>query len=513
MPHSNALFTTPASVNLDERSDCLVVGVQATRNRGGKISTTVSLPAALTKQIASALDNGDIGVEIGAHCVIHRPADIGAERVLIVNLGQPDKSGLRSRDYATVCSALAVAMSRLTLKKAVVTVHLHKVCDHSLNWCVHQLVRQVLYARYQFSDFRSTKTPRPTPLSVAIPCSGAGGGSAPNKTKLKRAVDIARAIAGGESACRDLGNTPPNVCTPEYLARKARALGKTHKSVKVEVLDEKRIEREGMQALLAVARGSRNKPRLIVLDYKPAKASARKKEQPMVLVGKGISFDTGGISLKPAMAMDEMKFDMCGAASVYGTMQAVAEMKLDRRVIGVMVCAENMPDGDATRPGDVVTTRSGQTVEILNTDAEGRLVLCDALDYVKRYKPGVVIDIATLTGACVVALGKVASGLLSNDERLAQDLVLASNTSMDFAWNLPLWDEYSEQLKSPVADMANIGGSDAGTITAACFLWKFCKEYRWAHLDIAGTAWLSAPQRTATGRPVPLLCQYLIDKS
>ena len=512
MPHSNAQFTTPASVNLDERCDCLVVGVQAARNRNGKISTTMPLPAALIKQITSALDCGDIGLEIGAHSVIHRPTDIGAERLLIVNLGQPDKSGLRSRDYATVCSALAVAMARLTLKKAVVTVHLHKVCDRDLDWCVHQLVRQVLYARYQFSDFRSTKVPRPVALSVALPCSGAGGGSA-RKNKLKRAIDNARAIAAGESACRDLGNTPPNVCTPEYLARKARALGKTHKSVKVEVLDEKRIEREGMQALLAVARGSRNKPRLIVLDYKPAKATARKNEQPLVLVGKGISFDTGGISLKPAMAMDEMKFDMCGAASVYGTMQAVAEMKLDRHVIGVMVCAENMPDGDATRPGDVVTTRSGQSVEILNTDAEGRLVLCDALDYVKRYKPGVVIDIATLTGACVVALGKVASGLLSNDDRLVQELVQASNTAMDFVWNLPLWEEYSEQLKSPVADMANIGGRDADTITAACFLWKFCKEFRWAHLDIAGTAWLSAPQRTATGRPVPLLCQYLIDNS
>ena len=269
------------------------------------------------------------------------------------------------------------------------------------------------------------------------------------------------------------------------------------------------MERLGMGSFLSVARGSRQPPKLIVLRYN----GASKREKPVVLVGKGITFDTGGISLKPAGEMDEMKYDMCGAASVLGTLRAVAEMKLACNVVGVIPASENMPGGAATRPGDIVTSMSGQTVEILNTDAEGRLILCDALTYSERFKPQAVIDIATLTGACVIALGNVATGLFSNQDTLAEELLEAGADAWDRAWRLPLWDDYQEQLKSPFADMANIGGRPAGSVTAACFLSRFAESYGWAHLDIAGTAWVSGKNKGATGRPVPLLSTFLIGRA
>jgi leucyl aminopeptidase len=275
------------------------------------------------------------------------------------------------------------------------------------------------------------------------------------------------------------------------------------------VLEEKDMEKLGMGSLLAVARGSEQPAKLIVLEYH----GAAKKENPVVLVGKGVTFDTGGISLKPAAEMDEMKFDMSGAGSVLGTLQAVAEMKLPINVVGIIPATENMPGGKATKPGDVVTSLSGQTIEILNTDAEGRLILCDALTYAERYNPKVVIDIATLTGACVIALGNFTTGLMSNDDKLAQELLAAGEQAADRAWQLPLWDEYQDLLRSNFADIANIGGRAAGTITAACFLSRFTKKYRWAHLDIAGTAWKSGKDKGSTGRPVPLLTQFLISQA
>ena len=285
-------------------------------------------------------------------------------------------------------------------------------------------------------------------------------------------------------------------------------LAKTH-NLKASVLEEKDMEKLGMGSLLAVARGSEQPAKLIVLEYQ----GSGKKENPIVLVGKGVTFDTGGISLKPAAEMDEMKFDMSGAGSVLGTLLAIAEMKLPINVVGIIPATENMPGGKATKPGDVVTSMSGQTIEILNTDAEGRLILCDALTYAERYNPKVVIDIATLTGACVIALGNFTTGLISNDDKLAQALLAAGEQAIDRAWQLPLWDEYQDLLKSNFADIANIGGRAAGTITAACFLSRFTKKYRWAHLDIAGTAWKSGKEKGSTGRPVPLLTQFLITQA
>jgi Leucyl aminopeptidase len=315
------------------------------------------------------------------------------------------------------------------------------------------------------------------------------------------------AIANGMDLTRDLGNLPSNICTPTYLANTARQIAKDFK-LKVEVLGRKQIEALKMGAFLAVTKGSVEPPAFIVLRYEGGPA----KQAPVVLVGKGITFDTGGISLKPGEGMDEMKYDMCGAASVLGTLRAVAEMGLKQNVIAVVPTCENMPSGIATKPGDVVTSMSGQTIEILNTDAEGRLILCDALTYVERFKPAVVIDVATLTGACIIALGHINTGMYARSDALADALVAAGKQSLDTAWRMPLDEEYQEQLKSNFADMGNIGGRPAGSVTAACFLARFTEKYDWAHLDIAGTAWKSGAAKGATGRPVPLLTRFLMDR-
>ncbi|MHA3092229.1 leucyl aminopeptidase [Acinetobacter brisouii] len=321
-------------------------------------------------------------------------------------------------------------------------------------------------------------------------------------------LQLLQAINAGQDLARDLGNRPGNICFPEYLAEQALALAAEYPDLlKVTVLDEQQIADLGMHAFLAVSKGSARAGRVITLEYK-----AELEQAPIVLVGKGVTFDTGGISLKPGLGMDEMKFDMCGAASVLGTMRALCEAKLPIHVVGAVAAAENMPSDHATRPGDIVTTMSGQTVEILNTDAEGRLVLCDTLTYIQRFNPAVVIDIATLTGACVVALGKVLSGLFSPDDALAQELTQAGEQSFDRVWRMPVLDDYQELLDSPFADIANIGGPHGGAITAACFLQRFTRDYRWAHLDVAGTAWLSGNNKGATGRPVPLLMQFIANR-
>ncbi len=327
---------------------------------------------------------------------------------------------------------------------------------------------------------------------------------------IRDGAEFGKAIANGMSLAKDLGNLPGNICTPSYLAEQALSLKKGNRKLQVKIIEEAEMEKMGMGALLSVSNGSIEPAKLICLEYQGGESSSR----PVVLVGKGITFDTGGISIKPSAAMDEMKFDMCGAASVLGTLKTCCELDLPLNVVGVLACAENMPGGKATKPGDVVTTMSGQTVEILNTDAEGRLVLCDALSYIEKYKPEVVIDIATLTGACVVALGHIPSGLMSNNDELAHDLIQAGTLTGDRTWQLPLWDEYQSLLDSNFADIANIGGRWAGTITAACFLSRFTKKYRWAHLDIAGVAWNSAGKaKGATGRPVPLLTEYLLHQA
>ncbi|MES2663386.1 MAG: leucyl aminopeptidase [Pseudomonadota bacterium] len=324
----------------------------------------------------------------------------------------------------------------------------------------------------------------------------------------ERSINAGEVIAAGMKLTKDLGNLPGNVCTPAYLAKTAKDLAKQNR-LKVTVIDQSQLEKMGAGAFVAVARGSREPGKLIILEYKGGSI----QDKPYVLVGKGITFDTGGISIKPAGGMDEMKYDMCGAASVLGVMQVLSQLKPKINVIGVIAAAENMPDGNATRPGDIVTSLSGKTIEILNTDAEGRLVLCDALTYIGRYKPKIVIDIATLTGACIVALGHMASGLLSNNNGLASDLLKSGESILDPAWQLPLWKSYRKFMESPFADLANISsGKGAGTITAASFLSHFTEDYVWAHLDVAGTAWENR-KSGATGRPVPLLCEYLLTQA
>ena len=332
---------------------------------------------------------------------------------------------------------------------------------------------------------------------------------ATQSTLTAEQLNLIEAVELGQNYARDLGNRPGNICFPEYLAEQAQALAAEFPELlKVTVLDEQQIADLGMGAFLAVSKGSDRPGRIITLEYQ-----AQRSEAPVVLVGKGITFDTGGISLKPGAGMDEMKYDMCGSASVLGTMRALCEGNLPIHVVGTIAAAENMPSGGATRPGDIVTTMSGQTVEILNTDAEGRLVLCDTLTYVKRFNPAIVIDIATLTGACVVALGSVLTGMFTPDNELAQEIETAGKTSFDRVWRMPVIDDYQEQLDSPFADIANIGGPKAGSVTAACFLQRFTRDYRWAHLDIAGTAWNSGANKGATGRPVPLLMQILVNRA
>ena len=322
-------------------------------------------------------------------------------------------------------------------------------------------------------------------------------------------LSLIHAVQSGQNFARDLGNRPGNICFPEYLAEQAQALAEQYPDLlKVTVLDEQQMADLGMNAFLAVSKGSDRPGRIITLEYQ-----AQTEHAPVVLVGKGVTFDTGGISIKPAAGMDEMKYDMCGAASVLGTMRALCESKLPIHVVGAIAAAENMPSGHATRPGDIVTTMSGQTVEILNTDAEGRLVLCDTLTYIKRFNPALVIDIATLTGACVVALGSVLTGMFTPDDELAAEISVAGQTTFDRVWRMPVIDDYQEQLDSPFADIANIGGPKAGAVTAACFLQRFTRDYRWAHLDIAGTAWNSGANKGATGRPVPLLLQFLANRA
>ncbi|MDY3330368.1 MAG: leucyl aminopeptidase, partial [Pelistega sp.] len=311
---------------------------------------------------------------------------------------------------------------------------------------------------------------------------------------------------------RQLGNLPANICTPSYLGEQAKALAKEFATIKTEVLDKKQIEALKMGSFLSVAAGSDQPPRFIVMQYSASKGAKKSKQKPIVLVGKGVTFDTGGISLKPGLNMDEMKYDMCGAATVFGVIRTAAELGLQRDVVALIPATENMPSGHATKPGDVVTSMSGQTIEILNTDAEGRLILCDALTYAERFDPEVVIDVATLTGAIIISLGHINTGLFSNDDDLAQELLQAGKRAQDTVWHMPLEDAYQDRLKSNFADMANIGGAPGGSITAACFLSRFTKSYRWAHLDIAGTAWESGPKKGASGRPVPLLVEFLLNQ-
>ncbi|WMN18827.1 leucyl aminopeptidase [Pseudomonas piscis] len=452
--------------------------------------------------ISAVLKRGDLAGKIGQSLLLHGVAKLKAERLLLVGIGKDDELG--DRPFRKIISGVLGTLKGLGGADAVLALDEVAVKGRDSYGKTRLLAETLLDGGYVFDRYKSQKAEaRPLKKITLLTIKAA-------QAEVERAATHAQAIASGMAFTRDLGNLPPNICHPSFLGEQAKALGKEFKGLKVEVLDEKKIKELGMGSFYAVGQGSEQPPRLIVMQYNGGK----KSDKPFALVGKGITFDTGGISLKPGAGMDEMKYDMGGAASVFGTLRAVLELKLPINLVCILACAENMPSGGASRPGDIVTTMSGQTVEILNTDAEGRLVLCDALTYAERFKPQAVIDIATLTGACVVALGAHTSGLLGNNDELIGQLLSAGQQADDRAWQLPLFDEYQEQLDSPFADIANIGGPKAGTITAACFLSRFTKNMNWAHLDIAGTAWTSGGKdKGATGRPVPLLTQYLLDRA
>ena len=481
-------------------SGCVVVGVF----EGGKLSDAAQ---ALDKHSKHALSDilarGDLSGKVAATLLLHNVPHTVCERVLLVGLGKHDELG--SRQYRDCVRAAMRALQTTGTKDAVLYLAELPVAGRNSAWCISQTILAAFETAYRSDGLKSkpakdTKAPRKIRFGLL-----SGKSTAALETALTQAV----AIAHGMGLAKDLGNFPGNVCTPSYLAQQAVTMAKKYKSLKASVLEEKDMKKLGMGSLLSVTRGSEEPAKLITLEYH----GADKKQKPIVLVGKGITFDSGGISLKPGAEMDEMKFDMCGAASVLGTLQAVAEMKLKLNVVGIIPSCDNMPSGTATKPGDIVTSMSGQTIEILNTDAEGRLILCDALTYAAKFEPDTVVDIATLTGACVIALGHVASGLFSNQDKLAQELLAAGEQTQDRAWQLPLWEEYQPQLDSNFADMQNIGGRAGGSITAACFLARFTKNFHWAHLDIAGTAWKSGKEKGATGRPVPLLTQFLIHRA
>ena len=480
------------------RGACQVIAV----SEGRKLSASGRRVDKASKgYLAEVLKRGDMDGKTGQTLLLPAVPGIAVRRVLLVGCGK--SSEMDERAYGRVVGAVSTALAASGARDAEFYPADIKLKGRDLGWKIRQAAMLLANSEYRFEQLKSgKKEPRKglRKLNFNIERGEA--------SKAQAAIEQASAISAGMSLTRDLGNLPANVCTPSYLASQAKQLVKGEKRLRAKILDEAQMKKLKMGSLLSVSAGSRQPARLIVLEYRGAAAG----EQPIALVGKGVTFDTGGISLKPGAAMDEMKFDMCGAASVFGTLKAVNQLQLPVNVVGIVPATENMPDGLATRPGDIVTSMSGQTIEILNTDAEGRLILCDALTYAGKYKPRCVIDIATLTGAVIVALGKVPSGVMGNDRRLIDDLVGCGQQIHDRIWELPLWDDYQEQLKSNFADMANIGGRDAGTITAACFLSRFTGDYKWAHLDIAGTAWKSGDEKGATGRPVPLLTQYILNQ-
>lgn len=468
----------------------------------GTLSSSASaLDKASGGEISALMKSGDIEGSLGKTRLLFNVTGIAAQRVVVLGMGKPDRIGAKSWKDCIKSATSALIGSGAT--SASFLLEDIPVVKRDGAWKARHFAVSVTEVLYRFEQMKSARS-KPRKLAKCI----YGVTSRRDLAAAERGLRQGAAIGAGMSLARDLGNLPGNICTPSYLAEQSTKLAREWK-LAVQVLEEKDMQKMGMGALLAVARGSRQPPKLIVLKHNGGRA----KERPIVLVGKGITFDTGGISLKPGAEMDEMKFDMCGAASVIGTLRAVAEMRLPLNIIGIIPAAENMPDGIASKPGDIVTTMSGQTVEILNTDAEGRLILCDALTYSERFSPETVIDVATLTGACIIALGHVCSGLFSNKDKLAREILDAGEESWDRAWSLPLWDDYQDQLKSNFADVANIGGRAAGSVTAACFLSRFTKKFDWAHLDIAGTAWHSGKNKGATGRPIPLLTSFLLKRA
>jgi leucyl aminopeptidase len=478
--------------------DCLIVGVYQELQLTESASSVNDKTQGLINKI---LNRGDISGKNGDTVLINAVPDSSIERILLVGLGE--KKPLSGKNYRKALLAAINSLKKTQIKSVVCSLADCDVIASDRQWKTRQIIEVFNDAVYQFTAYKSNKETdsKIEKIIISAPESEAG--------LAQTGLIQGKAIAEGINLTKLLADLPGNICTPSYLAEQALELGKKYPSLDISILEESDMEKLGMGALLSVSRGSRQPAKLITLTYQ----GGEKNSKPIVLIGKGLTFDAGGISLKQAPGMDEMKYDMCGGATVLGTLLAAAQMQLPLNITGLIPSSENMPDGDANKPGDILTSMSGKTIEVLNTDAEGRLLLCDTLTYAERYNPDVVIDMATLTGACLVALGRVPSGLLGNNDALCNDLLAAAETANDSLWRLPLWEEYQEQLKSNFADLANVGGKDAGTITAACFLSQFAENFHWAHLDIAGTAWRTGPAKGATGRPVPLLSQYLINRA
>lgn len=496
----NIQFLAKVLDPIKHATQCLVVVVYD----GLKLSPAASsIDAADAQQLSHLLKREGFQGKVGQSLLLLNPQGIAAERLLVLGFGALTDGEISSDNYRRAVQKIAESLKSTPCTDISLQLGEVKVAGQGVDWQSRQVAEQLGQLEYRADSLKSK------PADVSLKLSKVVLGVEKNQVAAAtQGLALGQAIAKGVNLARNLGDLPGNICTPSYLAEQAKQLAKGQSRLSVNVLDEKQMKELGMHSFLSVAAGSEQPAKLIVLDYK----GGNKKDAPVALVGKGITFDTGGISLKPGAAMDEMKYDMCGAASVLGSMRTVVELQLPINLIGVIAATENMPSGSATKPGDIVTSMSGQTIEILNTDAEGRLVLCDALTYTERFKPKAVVDIATLTGACVIALGNHATGLFSNNDDLAKALLKAGEDSADRAWQLPLWDDYQKQLDSNFADMANIGGREAGSVTAACFLSRFAKKFPWAHLDIAGTAWRSGGAKGATGRPVPLLVQYLLSQ-
>ncbi len=494
-------FSVKSGAPEKQRTACLIVGVFEARRLTPAAET---IDQASDGFLSAITRRGDMDGELGDTLLLHGVPNIQADRVLLVGLGKERELDTRGLVKATR-SAVEALHHRGT---AECVSHLSEidVRGSSLEQVLRQSIVAIEDTLYRFDELKSDKTQGPRrPLRKVTFI-------LPTRKELmdaERYVREATAISNGMRMAKNLANMPGNLLTPTTMAEHARKMTETHLQLSVEVLDQSRMESLGMNALLAVAKGSSEPPKMIVMEHMGADADTA----PIVLVGKGVTFDSGGISLKPGPDMDQMKFDMGGAAATIGVMSAVAEMQLPINVVALIPTVENMPDGNALKPGDIIRSMSGQTIEVLNTDAEGRLILCDALTYAARYKPAAIIDLATLTGACIIALGREPSAVLGNHNPLIRELIQAGESANDRAWQLPLWEEYQDLLKSNFADMANIGGREGGSITAAAFLSRFTREHHWAHLDIAGTAWKVGESKGATGRPVPLLTEFLMNRA
>jgi leucyl aminopeptidase len=491
------LFVVTASP-VRQKTDCAIVGLH---EGGGLVGAGALLDAALKGRLTRLVKAGDVRGKAGELRMVDTDS-LACARVLVVGLGKKDKFGRKQYRKALVAALGAIA--KTGAKDAV--SYLGEAVDPADDYYDARLAAEAVGAAlYRVPAIRSSRKP-PEPALKAF---GFAVRESGQKSQAQRGLAHGQAIAAGSALTRDLANLPANVCTPTYLAQQARELARSYPGVKAQVLEEADLKRLKMGSFLSVTNGTEQPAKLIVLRYDGGRAGAA----PVALVGKGVTFDSGGISLKQPPGMDEMKFDMTGAASVFGAIKAAAEMGLALNLVGIVPACENMPSGRATKPGDIVKSMSGQTIEVINTDAEGRLILCDALTYARRFKPAAVVDIATLTGACVIALGAHLSAVMSNDDELAAELTAAGQRAEDRCWHMPLGEEYHEQLKSNFADFANSCGREGGAITAACFLAKFTEGLRWAHLDIAGTAYLTGTNKGSTGRPVPLLMDFLIGRA